>query len=235
MSVGPDTPGLSKAEHEAYNARMREKYGEEAALVAPMTTSSGDGGADKEPSRKENLTYLNAWTEHLEAKDGSGDTMVESDNKIALYESDTEDEQGRKHYFYWHWTSGQSRDQGSYVGNLWNMWNRVRLESGNEMMQYAPDRDLTMNGKTYTVGLSAEYKGVGVSIEGDFTLNQDKVRPHPDHTAVGDNGEFASQWIGDYEGTQGFIGSSEERRPVGNSRDFKYKMYLKGGKYKKTY
>jgi hypothetical protein len=237
MSIGPDSSGLSKKEHEAYIERMGKKYGSDAVRNASLmgSGSSSDGGADQEPDRAKNLTYKNSWTEHLEAKDNDGTVIVESDNKISFYESDTKDEQDRKHFFYWYWTSGQGRDQGSFKGNLWNMWNRAREQDGNDVLQYAPDTDKTRNGETYTITIGAQYQGVGVSIEGDFTLKQDKVRPHPDHTAVGNNGEYAVQWIGDYEGAQSFVGTSETRRPVGNSRSLDWDVYLKGGKYKKTY
>ena len=236
-SIGPDSSGLSKKEHEAYIERMGEKYGSDAVRNASLMRagSSSGGGADEEPDRAKNLTYQTAWTEHLECKDNDGTVMVESDNTITFYESDTEDEYGRRHYFYWHWTAGQSRDYKSFTGNLWGMWNRARENSGNDMVQYAPTNDLTRNGEEYTISLSAQYQGVGVAIEGDFTLNQDKVRPHPDYTEVGNNGEFAVQWVGDYEGSQGFVGASETRRPEGNSRDLDWTVSLSGGKYKKTY
>lgn len=232
VSVGPDTPGLSKREHDSYVERMREKYGDQG-----VWGSTDDGDVSTQgttPGHRENLSYVNAWTSHLEATDNDGTVIVESDNQIALYKADVEDEYGREHYFYWHWTSGQSRDYSTFTGNLWNMWNRASLNSGYDMLAYDPDGDLTRNGNTYTVSLSAEYKGVGVGLEGDFTLNQDKVRPHPNYTSVGDNGVYAVQWIGDYEGTQAFNGTCEERRPGGASRDFNWKVYLKGGKYKKT-
>ena len=237
MSIGPDSSGLSKKEHDAYIERMSEKYGSDAVQNASLMSSSdssGDG-ADQEPDRAENLTYKNSKTAHLEAEDNDGTVIVESDNKIAFYESDTEDEEGRRHYFYWHWTAGQSREQGSWKGNLWNMWNRAREQDGNDMLEYSPVEDQTENGNEYTISLSAEYKGVGVSIKGDYVLDQDKVRPHPDYTAVGNNGEFAVQWIGDYEGSQGFVGSCETRRPDGNSRSLDWDAYLKGGKYAKTH
>lgn len=230
ISVGPDTPGLSKEEHDAYVERMREKYGDQGV----WGTSDDDVSTqDTTPGHTENLAYVNAWTSHLEATDNDGTVIAESDNQVALYKSDVQDEYGRDHYFYWHWTSGQSRDYATFTGNLWNMWNRVSLNNGYDMLAYDPDGDLTRNGNTYTVSLSAEYKGVGVSIEGDFTLNEDKVRPHPDYTAVGDNGVYAVQWIGDYEGTQAFNGTCEERRPGGWGRDFDWKVYLKAGKYAK--
>jgi hypothetical protein len=234
ISVGPDTRGLSKSEYESYLDRMYEKYGDQS-VWGPRSDDDGDMSTqDTTPGHTENLTYVNAWTSHLEATDNDGTVIVESDNQVALYKSDVQDEYGRDHYFYWHWTSGQSRDYATFTGNLWNMWNRVSLGSYYDMLAYDPDGDLTRNGNTYTVSLSAEYKGVGVGIEGDFTLNQDKVRPHPNYTQVGDNGVYAVQWIGDYEGTQSFNGTCEERRPGGSSRDFDWKVYLKGGKYKKA-
>ncbi|MFC7081816.1 hypothetical protein [Halorussus caseinilyticus] len=232
ISVGPDTPGLSKSEHDDYVARMREKYGDQG-----VWGSQDDGDLSTEastPGHMDNLTYVNAWTEHLEATDDGGTVIAESDNQVALYKSDVKDEYDREHYFYWHWTSGQSRDYWDFTGNLWNMWNRVSLGSGYDMLAYDPDQDLTRNGKTYTVGLSAAYRGVGVSIEGDFTLGQDKVRPHPEYTTVGSDGMYAVQWIGDYEGTQAFNGTCEERRPEYAGRDFSWKVYLKAGKYAKV-
>ena len=235
-SIGPDSSGLSKEEHNAHIEQMSEKYGADAtrnATLMSSSDSSGDG-ADEEPNRAKNVTYQGARTEHLECKDNDGTVMVESDNTITFYESDTEDEYGRRHYFYWHWTAGQSRDHRSFTGNLWNMWNRARENNGNDMIQYAPTNDLTRNGEEYTISLSAQYQGVGVAIEGDFTLNQDKVRPHPNHAEVGNNGEFAVQWVGDYEGSQGFVGASETTRPEGNSRNLDWDVYLRGGKYKKT-
>ena len=232
-SIGPDSSGLSKKEHEAYIERMGEKYGSDAVRNASLMSSSGSSGdgADREPDRAENVTYQGARTEHLECKDNDGTVMVESDNSISFYESDTRDEYGRKHYFYWHWTAGRSCEQGSFKGNLWNMWNRAREEGGNGMVQYAPTDELTIDGKEYTVSL----RSGDVIIKGDFTLNQGKVRPHPDHAEVGNNGEFAVQWVGDYEGIQGFVGASETRRPEGNSRNLDWDVYLQGGKYKKTY
>jgi len=235
MSIGPDSSGLSKEEYDAHIEQMSEKYGADAtrnATLMSSSDSSGDG-ADQQPDRAENLTYQNARTEHLKAKDDDGTVIVESDNTITIYESDNEDEEGQRHYFYWHWTLGESREQGSFKGNLWNMWNRAREEGGNDMLQHAPTNELTSNGEEYTISLCS--RSVDVTIEGDFTLKQDKVRPHPDYTENGNNGKFAVQWIGDYEGRQGFVGASETRRPEGNSRDLDWKVYLKGGKYKKTY
>lgn len=230
IEIGPDTPGLSKSEHEDYVAEMRQKHDQgvwgetEDDLSTEATT----------PGHTDNLTYVNAWTEHLEANTDGGQTIAESDNQVALYKSDVKDEYDREHYFYWHWTSGQVHDYWDYTGNLWNMWNRVSLDSGYDMLAYDPDQALTRNGKTYTVSLSAAYKGVGVGLEGDFTLHQDKVRPHPEYTTVGNNGMYAVQWIGDYEGSQAFNGTCEERRPEYAGRDFNWKVYLKAGKYKKA-
>lgn len=228
--VGPNTPGLSKREHEDYVAKMREKWGDQGVYGIQPDVST----QDTLPHTTENLTYVNSWPGHLEATDNDGTVIAESDNQVALYKSDVQDVYGREHYFYWHWTAGQSRDYLTFTGNLWNMWNRISLNSGYDMLGYNPDDDLTRNGKTYTVSLGAEYQGVGVGIEGDFTLFEDKVRPHPNYTEVGDNGTFAVQWIGDYEGSQSFNGTCETRRPNGAGRDFTYKFYLKAGKYKKT-
>jgi len=233
-SIGPDSSGLSKKEHEAYIERMGEKYGSDAVRNASLMSSSGSSGdgADEEPDRARNVTYQGARTEHLECKDNDGTVMVESDNSISFYESDTRDEYGRKHYFYWHWTAGQSRDYRSFTGNLWNMWNRAQQEGGNDMIQYAPTDELTRNGEEYTVSLRS--RSVDVTMEGDFGLAQGKVGPGDD-TEVGNNGRFTVQWVGDYEGSQGFIGASETTRPEGNSRNLDWDVYLKGGKYKKTY
>ncbi len=232
ITVGPDTPGLSKSEHDEFVAEMRDKYGEDGVWGVEPTDQFTT--QDNTPGHKENLTFVRAWTEHLEATDNDGTVIVESDNEVALYKSDVTDDLGREHYFYWHWTSGQSRNHLTFEGNLWNMWNRVRLNNGYDMLAYDPDGDLNRNGQTYTVGLSAAYKGVGVSISGDFVLSQDTVRPHPQYSEVGSDGEYAVQWCGDYEGTQGFNGTCEERRPNGAGRDFQWKVFLKGGKYKKT-
>ena len=232
-SIGPDSSGLSKEESNAYAERMSEKYGTDATLMS-SSDSSGEG-ADQQPDSTENLTYQTAYTAHLEAKDNDGTVMVESDNMIRLYESDIEDEEGRKHYFYWHWTAGQSRDYRTFTGNLWNMWNRAREYNGNDMLQYDPVDDLEENGEEFTISLMGQYKGAGAGLEGDFTLFEDTVRPHPKYTEVGNNGEFAVQWIGDYEGTQGFVGSCETRRPEGNGRNLDWDVYLKGGKYAKSH
>ena len=227
-SIGPDSSGLSKKEHEAYIERMGEKYGSDAVRNASLMSSSGSSGdgADEEPDRARNVTYQGARTEHLECKDNDGTVIVESDNSISFYESDTRDEYGRKHYFYWHWTAGQSRDYRSFTGNLWNMWNRAQQEGGNDMIQYAPTDELTRNGEEYTVSLRS--RSVDVTMEGDFGLNQGKVGPG-DGTEVGNNGEFTVQWVGDYEGSQGFVGISET-----NGWNLDWDVYLKGGKYKKT-
>lgn len=228
--VGPDTPGLSAEENAAYNEQMRLKYGDQAVWgIEPDGVTT-----DSHSVNVEGCTFLNSWPLHLEAEDGNGDVVVESDNKVSLYECDKSDEFDRDYYLYWHWSAAQSQSGTGWEGNIYNFWNRVTLNSGYEVVKYTPDQDHTGQDLSIPIDLSAEPLGLGASTSGEIVLRQNTLRPHPDYSAVGDNGVFAVQWIGDYEGSQSINGSTEERRPNGAVRDFEYYYYVKGSKFPKT-
>ncbi|MDD2473457.1 MULTISPECIES: hypothetical protein [unclassified Methanoculleus] len=220
LRITPETPGMSKEEFVAYSKKMEQKYGSENVTALKSHIDRFVQSSSGLPDITRNLQYVTAWNEHLEAKNDDGVVMASSDNVLSLYKLDVTDEQGRDHYYWWQWSAAQNRED-VWMGddsNLKNFWNRIKFEdSTSNLLIYSPDSDLIGNEDTVTVGLGAEYKGVGCSISKDFVLHQDKIRPKPGECQVGSAGKYAVDWVGDYEGTQSIYGACEERRPPGAS------------------
>ena len=226
-----DTPGLSREEFEAYVEEMRRNYGD--AGVWGIEPEAGVLG--QLLGHTENIHYINSWPEHLEVKNNEGVVLASSDNLVALYKLDVTDEQGREHYFYWHWSAAQNRENTGLGGddsNLRDFWNKVKLdESSYDLLTYDPDSDITGNEKTVTVSIGVEYQGVHCGISGDFILHQDKVRPKPGECQVGSAGKYTVEWTGNYEGAQSINGACEERRPYGSDYHFTWTVYLEASQY----
>lgn len=214
LRITPETPGMSKEEFVAYSKRMEQKYGSENVTALKSHIDRSVQSSSGLPDITRNLQYVTAWNGHLEAKNDDGVVMASSDNVLSLYKLDVTDEQGRDHYYWWQWSAAQNRED-VWMGddsNLKNFWNRVKFEdSTSNLLIYSPDSDIIGNEDAVTVGLGAEYMGVGCSISKDFVLHQDKIRPKPGECQVGSAGKYAVDWVGDYEGTQSIYGACEER------------------------
>ncbi|WP_330632348.1 hypothetical protein [Halocatena halophila] len=239
ISVGAGNSGMSKSERDDYIERMRDRYNDLVVQGIPRKTDDNSSNDDIS-IKQENPTQVDgalvgSWDEHLEVTDSFGTVVVESDHLVDEYKTDVVNSSGERYYLYNYWVSGQSRDYWDWTGNLWNMYNHVKFRNS-ELKRYKPNGDIKRNGQkvSVSVGVSAGSGGYGGSaaIGTEFYLNQDTVRPHPSRTSFGSD-EFAAQWIGDYEGTQGFNGVAATARPDGESRDLNIKYYIKGGKYKK--
>jgi len=189
--------------------------------------------ADEKPD-VEGLTKTKRWLNHDEATDWRGNTVVSADYKIIEYQAEKNNEFNEDHYLYWLWASAKSHSGWSWEGNIYNLWMRINAEDGHKVVKYSPDEDHKGESIEIPIDLSAQPLGLGASTSGSFTLRQNKVRPHPEHTAIGSNGKFATQWIGDYEGTQALNGSLQIARPSGASRSISGKVKIKGGKYPKV-
>ncbi|ABE52639.1 hypothetical protein [Methanococcoides burtonii] len=230
-TITPDTPGLSEKDFEDYVEKMKQKYGEAGVFgIEPEISVKVSN-----PDNMENIHYINSWTEYLEVKDSNGIVMASSDNLVALYKLDKTDELGREHYYYWHWSSAQNRENTEPLGddsNLRNFWNKVKLDNSNyDLLVYSPDADIIGDEDIVTVSLGAVYQGVSCAISGDFILHQDKVRPKPGECQVGSAGKYTVEWIGNYEGSQSVNGACEERRPYGAGYDFVWDTYLSASQF----
>ncbi|KXS37047.1 MAG: hypothetical protein AWU58_2142 [Methanohalophilus sp. T328-1] len=219
-TITPETPGLSEKEFEVYVDKMKQKYGDAGVFgIEPEV-----GLKNSLPYDKENIQYVNSWTEHLEVKNSNGVVMASSDNLVALYKLDKTDELGREHYYYWQWSSAQNRENTEPLGddsNLRDFCNKVNIGNSNyDLIVYSPDADIIGDEEVVTVNLGAVYQGVNCGISGDFVLHQDKVRPKPGECQIGNAGKYTVEWVGNYEGSQSINGACEERRPYGSPYDF---------------
>lgn len=233
-SVRPgDGSGMSKSERNDYIERMRKRYGNKA--VKSIAREVDEVSTMQAQPTSIDGEYMRSWKETLKAKDAFGTVHCESDNLIQEYRTDVTNGNGGRHYFYHHWSSARSRDYIDFTGNIWNFYNSVDFKNSS-LLKYKPSSDIKKNGQKvgFALGVTAAPGGVGGYAEAStsFYLNQDTVRPHPSRTSLSGS-KFATQWIGDYEGTQGLNGLSLEERPKGQGRNFDYYFRLKGGRYKK--
>lgn len=241
MEVDPSTSGMSDRERIAFIERMTEKHGQAAAnRIRPSGRESADGEDVRTQGQMPGLSPGElVWDddEHLEVDNPYGQTLVESDNYAALYETDVHTEDGNdQYYFYWLWSSAQSKDHLNVTGDIREFWNHIDLTNSADVVVYDPGGDKKRNGMTVTVSASVSGQtpdgksGASAGIQGEFTLAEDVVRPHPNKSSQ-DSDEFAVQWDSGYlgyEGTQEINGTLVERRDAWDSRGFDWNVYLDG-------
>lgn len=238
MEVDPSTRGLTDGERTAFVNDMSDKYGQEIAeRIVPDGHESADGGDIGTQGQMPGLEPGSlVWDddEHLEVDNPYGQTLVESDNYAALYETNVYKDGGNdRYYIYWLWSAAQSIDHINITGNIKEFWNHIDLTNSADVTVYDPGGDVTKNGIPVTVSASVSGTnssgsvGASAGIEGEFYLSEDTVGPHPDKTGQ-DTDEFAVRWDGNYEGSQEINGTLVERRDTWDNRSFTWSVYLDG-------
>jgi hypothetical protein len=84
LRITPETPGMSKEELVAYAERMEQKYGSDSVNTLKSHVDGFVLGSSSQPDVKQNIQYVTAWNDYLEAKNDDGVVMASSDNVLIL-------------------------------------------------------------------------------------------------------------------------------------------------------
>jgi hypothetical protein len=184
-------------------------------------------------------------TDYTTAKTATGRMMVDCDHYMSLFETDVENQNGERYYFFWSWAAASSHDHIDFTGNIYNFSNYMNVTNAGDVLMYDPAGDVKQNGIPVSVGASVQGQstsggsggggaGASASISGEFVVGDDVVRPHPEKCRASQD-KFCIQWYGDYEGSTSLNGTASlKKAPSDGVLEWEWETNLLASKYPRT-
>lgn len=204
--------GMEKNEAEKRASQIARKYdGVNPREIVPSSIDPGEvrPTGSSIPSRW-NLTHVRSYDNNPPGRIYSNQTgvlLAETNHMLTLYEGNETDNRGRRVYFFWHWS--QCEGVSNYRVQTEHMRNHVDLRNNNHILSdFAPSSPLTVEGRTYNIGLSVGYKGVSMGVSTEYTLGGGEIKAETSRTRTGRGGEFSIEFKGCNDGTTNLNGAS---------------------------
>lgn len=202
---------LTRNEFDKYKSEMAEKHGAEAVRqMDPGTVDEGGISTNQESVDTQNLTWEASWNEDFDVHGQLG-KLLKTDHALTLYSGDERDNNGRKLFFFWQWSSSSGANSW-YRTQTSKMHNHVSLtDYDDKLTNFEPSSPIDVNGEWIDVGLNVGYGGVTMGVNGETYVKGGTIKPKTGKVDTGAAGQYAVAFNGCQKGTTGLNGIIEAR------------------------